>query len=130
VAVNLVVAPILSEVGLSQLVRRTGPFCGDSVTPFIVGTSERDRRRNLAYTEELVRMVTAEAVEARQANRAVIVEWLERWTPEVLDATRALRPVFGFPVAPRVGFEGALALALDRQRAVVEALGLSPAAVG
>jgi Methane/Phenol/Toluene Hydroxylase len=129
VAVNLVVAPILGEVGLSQLVRRAGPFCGDPVTPFIVATSERDRRRNLAYTEELVRMVTDERVETHRANREVLTEWVRRWTPETLAATRALRPLFALGAADRVGFDGALEIALDAQRATVRALGLSPAGV-
>jgi Methane/Phenol/Alkene Hydroxylase len=130
VAVNLVLAPILGEVALSQLVRRTGPFSGDPVTPFIVSTTERDRRRNLASTEELVRMVTDERVEGHAANRDVIREWVERWTPEVLEATRALRPVFDLPRARTVTFDDALAIAQRSQHGVVEALGLSPAGVG
>jgi Methane/Phenol/Alkene Hydroxylase len=130
VAVNLVVAPILSEVGLSQLVRRPGPFCGDSVTPFVVGTAERDRRRNLGYTEELVRMVTDERVEAHGENRGVLTEWVRRWTPETLAATEALRPLFDLPAAARVGFDAALEIALRSQRSLTEALGLSPAGVG
>jgi Methane/Phenol/Toluene Hydroxylase len=128
--VNLVVAPILSEVMLSQLVRRGGPHRGDSVTPFIVSTTERDRRRNLAWTEELVRMVTGEKIETASANRAVIGEWIEAWTPMVLEATRALKPVFEKAEVKSVTFDDALAGALQAQRAVMEALGLSPAAVG
>jgi len=129
VAVNLVVAPILSEVALSQLVRRGGAYCGDSVTPFIVSTTERDRRRNLAYTEELVRMTTAEGIEAHRANRDAITEWVERWTAQVLEAVQALRPVFDLPPTKVVSFDDALAGALRAQRAVVEALGVSPATV-
>ena len=130
VAVNLVVAPILSEVMLSQLVRRGGPHRGDSVTPFIISTTERDRRRNLAYTEELVRMVTGENIETAAANRAVIGEWIESWMPMVLEATRALKPVFEKAEVKSVTFDEALAGALQAQRTVMEALGLSPAAVG
>lgn len=129
VAVNLVVAPILSEVALSQLVRRGGPRRGDSVTPFIISTTERDRRRNLAYTEELVRMVTGEKIEARDANREVIAAWLDDWTPTVVEATRALRPAFDAAKVGAVTFDGALAEAMRTQRSVVEALGLSPATV-
>jgi hypothetical protein len=129
VAVNLVVAPILSDVGLSQLVRRGGPHRGDSVTPFIVSTTERDRRRNLAYTEELVRMVTAENVEAAAENRAVLGGWIEAWTPMVMEATRAIRPVFDAAKLDVVTFDDALAGAVRTQRSLVEALGLSPAAV-
>jgi methane monooxygenase component A beta chain/propane monooxygenase small subunit len=129
VAVNLVVAPILSEMAMSQLVRRGGPHRGDSVTPFIVSTTERDRRRNLGYTEELVRMVTAEGIEGHQANRDVIAGWIADWTPPVLEAARALRPVFDQARVDVVSFDGAMAAALHAQRTLVEALGLSPAAV-
>jgi hypothetical protein len=129
VAVNLVVAPVLAEMSMSQLVRRGGPHRGDSVTPFIVSTTERDRRRNLAYTEELVRMVTAESVEGHAANRDTIVEWIDAWTPPVLEAARALRPVFDRARVDVVTFDDALAGALHGQREVVEALGLSPADV-
>jgi methane monooxygenase component A beta chain/propane monooxygenase small subunit len=131
VAVNLVVAPILSEVAMSQLVRRGGPHKGDSVTPFIVSTTERDRRRNLAYTEELVRMVTSEKVEEREANRAVIAAWIAEWTVPVVDATLALRPAFEAADVEVVSFDDALAEALAAQRVTLEALGLmTPAAVG
>jgi methane monooxygenase component A beta chain/propane monooxygenase small subunit len=127
VAVNLVVAPILADMSMSQLVRRGGPHRGDSVTPFIVSTTERDRRRNLAYTEELVRMVTAESVEGHAANRDTIVEWIDAWTPPVLEAARALRPVFDRARIDVVTFDDALAGVLHGQHEVVEALGLSPA---
>ena len=130
VAVNLVVAPILSDVMLSQLVRRGGPHRGDSTTPFIVSTTERDRRRNLAYPEELVRMVTGEKIESAAANRAVIGEWIDAWMPMVLEATRALKPVFERAGVGVVNFDDALEGALQAQRAIVEALGLTPAAVG
>jgi hypothetical protein len=99
------------------------------VTPFIVSTTERDRRRNLAYTEELVRMVTAEGIEGHQANRDVITGWIADWTPPVLEAARALRPVFDLARVDVVSFDGAMAAALHAQRTLVEALGLSPAAV-
>jgi Methane/Phenol/Toluene Hydroxylase len=129
VAVNLVALPILGEVALSQLVRRHGPFHGDSVTPFIVATTERDRRRNLASTEELVRMVTDEKVEAHRANREALAGWVAAWTPPVLEATEALRPVFDLPRTPAVTFDDALAGARQAQRGIVETLGLVPAAV-
>jgi methane monooxygenase component A beta chain/propane monooxygenase small subunit len=130
VAVNLAVAPILSEVALSQLVRRGGPRRGDSVTPFIISTTERDRRRNLAYTEELVRMVTDPKLEAAGANRDVIRTWLDDWTPQVVEATRALRPAFEAAEGGSGSFDDAVAGALATQHELVEALGLSPATVG
>ncbi|MGH7751045.1 MAG: hypothetical protein ACREQ5_40710, partial [Candidatus Dormibacteria bacterium] len=81
------------------------------------------------YTEELVRMVTAEGIEARDANREVISGWIDAWTPPVMEATRALRPAFDRARVEVVSFDGGLSAALQAQRGLVEALGLSPAAV-
>ncbi len=92
IVVNLVLAPLLAEVAVGGCVRRPASLAGDPVTAAIVMTAERDRRRNLAWTQELVRMVCAEAVPARAANRSTIDGWLATWQPAVLAAVRALAP--------------------------------------
>jgi Methane/Phenol/Toluene Hydroxylase len=127
IVVNLVVQPILAEVGLSQLVRRLGSHHGDPVTPFIVTTAERDRTRNLAYTEELVRMVTASDIPDARANREVIHGWIEAWTPAVLEATLALRPLFDAVPVDVVAFDSAFDAAVAAQRSIIESLGLAAA---
>lgn len=131
IVTNLILDPILAEVGLSQLVRGFGPFHGDSVTPLIVSTVERDRRRNLAWTQEFVRMVTGQntrgsQVPAAEDNRAVIQHWLGIWTPVVLDATRALAPVYDVPPIHVISFDDALKRAMERQEQIVSVLGLAP----
>jgi Methane/Phenol/Alkene Hydroxylase len=131
VVTNLILDPILAEVGLSQLVRAFGPFHGDSVTPLIVSTVERDRRRNLAWTQEFVRMVTAQnthgsEVPAAEEKCAVIQHWLDTWTPVVLDATLALAPVYDVPPIHVVAFDDALNGAIARQERIVSVLGLAP----
>lgn len=93
-AVNLVIDPITTEVGVSRLVRHRGPAHGDPVTPMIVLTTERDRRRNRTWTEELVRMTTASDLAAAQANRAVIRGWIERWRPPAISAAAAFAPMY------------------------------------
>jgi hypothetical protein len=50
--------------------------------------------------------------------------------PPVLDAARALRPAFDLARVDVVSFDAALAGVSRAQRELVEALGLSPAAVG
>lgn len=124
VVTNLLIDPIVTEIGLSQLIRRFGPFHGDQVTPFIVSTAERDRRRNLAWTAELVRMVTAESLDAADANRATIQGWLDAWYPVVLDTVQSLAPTYALPPIQVTTFDEALAGACARQRAIVEPLGL------
>jgi hypothetical protein len=61
-AVNLVIDPITTELGISRMVRRHGPRHGDPITLTIILTTERDRRRNRAWTEEMVRMTTTTAI--------------------------------------------------------------------
>ena len=125
VATNLVVDPIVSEVCLSQLVRRFGPFHGDSVTPFIVSTTERDRRRNLAWTEEFVRMVTAADLDQADTNRAIIQGWIDHWTPVALEVARSLAGVYDLPPLAVGTFDDALEAAVAAQVGLIEALGLS-----
>jgi|ERR1700722_14845463 Methane/Phenol/Toluene Hydroxylase len=93
-AVNLVVDPITTEVGVSRLVRHHGPAHGDPTTPMIILTTERDRRRNQAWTEELVRMTTAPDLPALENNLLVIRNWIERWTPMATAAAKAFAPVY------------------------------------
>ena len=88
-AVNLVIDPIATEVGVSRLVRHHGPAHGDPTTPMIIFTTERDRRRNQAWTEELVRMTTAPDLPSLENNRIVIRSWIERWTPMATAAAKA-----------------------------------------
>lgn len=125
IAVNLVVDPIVAEVGLSQLVRRPAPLHGDPVTALLVSTTERDRRRNQAWTEELVRMVTGDAIPARDENREVLRGWIDRWLPRAIAAAEPLVAVHDkIPLRPG-SFDEGLARAKAGQRTIVAALGLA-----
>ena len=124
VAVNLVIDPIVSEVCISQLVRRFAPFHGDSVTPFIVSTTERDRRRNLAWSEELVRMVTSAELEQADSNRRIIQGWIDHWTPIAVDVARSMSSVYDLPPLAVGTFDDTLQLATETQARLLEALGL------
>lgn len=123
VVTNLIFDPLVSEVGLSQLVRRLAPLHGDFVTPMIVTTTERDRRRNQAWSEALVRMVTADGLETAEANRAVIQGWIDEWTPLVRRAARAMADRYALPPIAEGDFEEILATADTRQRQIVTDLG-------
>lgn len=125
VVTNLLVDPVVSDVGISKLVGRFGPFHGDYVTPYLIGTAERDRRRNRAWTEELVRMVTAVDLDAAETNREVIQGWLDSWTPVVRGAVSALAPLYELPSIQVMTFEDALKGALERQHSILRSLDLS-----
>jgi methane monooxygenase component A beta chain/propane monooxygenase small subunit len=127
VAVNLVIDPLFSEVGVSQLIRRSAPYHGDSVTPMLVLFAERDRQRNLAWTVELVKMVTAPELEQCEHNRRTIQDWITRWSPLAWHATEALAPVFERVPITAVRFDDALRLARESQAAMLSGLGFAPA---
>ncbi len=125
VVTNLVFDPILTEVAVSQLVRRFGPFHGDPVTAHLVGTTERDRRRNLGWTQEMVRMVTDESVPEREKNSEIIRDWITSWTPRVREAARAMADVYDVPPLQVARFDDVLAAAQGTQEQLVEGLPLS-----
>lgn len=124
VAVNLVLDPILSQVGLSQLIRRFGSFHGDQVTPTIISTVERDRRRNQVWTAELVRMVTDPSIPEAEENHAIVQSWIDDWTPRVVEAAAALAPLYDLPPVQVVKHDEMLADALATQAEMLNALGL------
>ena len=127
VAINLIVDPIVSALGLSQLVRRFAPFHGDTVTPFIIGTVERDRERNQAWADAFVDMVTAADVPDAEANSIAIQGWIDKWTPLALDAVDAMAPLFDAIPLCVVTFEDARNQTLDAHRAHIEGLALQVA---
>lgn len=130
VATNLVLDPILSEVGLFALLGRNGPFHGDLVTPVIVGTAERDRQWAAGWTGSLVRLVTGDDVPAAKENRMVIEEWIAKWTPMAMAAAEALAPVYASVPRLATPFADVLAGAVAGQRALLEGLGLAVDVVG
>ena len=124
VVTNLVVDPIVSAIGLSQLVRRFAPFHGDTITPFIVGTVERDRQRNRDWAEELVRMVTGADIPEAEANLIVVQRWIDKWTPLAMAAARALAPLYDRPPLSIVSFDTAMSETLAAHVTHLETLGL------
>lgn len=123
-AVNLVVDPITTEIGVSRLVRARGPAHGDPVTPMIISGTERDRRRNRAWTEELVRMTTAADLPAAEHNRAVLRSWIERWTPVAIAAAESLAPVYDRLPNRAQTIAAELAAAVAAQSRSLDSLGL------
>jgi methane monooxygenase component A beta chain/propane monooxygenase small subunit len=124
-AVNLVIDPITTEVAVSRLIRHHGPVHGDPITPMIILTTERDRRRNQAWTEELVRMTTAAGLPSAESNRTVLRSWIERWSPLASAAAEALDPIYDrLPIRSR-SIDEDLAFACDAKAKILEGLGLN-----
>lgn len=124
VVTNMVLDPILTDVAVSQLMGRFASYHGDPVVAFIVSSADRDRRRNLDWTKALVQMVTSDEVPEAAANRSTLERWIARWTPQVIEATEAMAPVYDVPPIQVVGFSEALESATRRQADLVASLGL------
>jgi len=122
--VNLVIAPILSRIAWDTLVRKPAPLHGDPVTPLILMTAERDRRRNLDYSKELVAMVTADDLDVGDANRKVIAGWIDDWRARVIDVARSLAPVAERMPRTNIDFEAELQAVASAQGELISELGL------
>ncbi len=124
-AVNLIIDPITTELGVSRMLRHHAPQHGDPITPAIILTTERDRRRNRAWTEELVRMTTAVAIPAATHNRDVLQSWCDKWTPKAIAAAKGFAPAFDRLVPRAVSFDEDLAIACAGQENILTSLGLN-----
>jgi hypothetical protein len=71
-------------------------------------------------------MVTDPDVPAAPANRAVIGEWLARWTPLALAAAGGLAVLFDDIPSGRSSFEQAAEHAMDVHERALAAAGLEP----
>jgi len=123
VGLNLVVGPLLQHMAVSDLVRRNALLNQDPVAAHIAMTAERDRRRNLAAAQAMVRMVTDAAVPEGDANRAVIQRWLDDWTERAVIAADALAPVFEASPRPAIGYAASRAAAHATTRQLFDELG-------
>jgi methane monooxygenase component A beta chain/propane monooxygenase small subunit len=126
VATNLVVLPVVAEVAISGFIRKHAPLHGDTLTPFIAMTAERDRRRNLAWTQELVRMVTAKDVASAVANRTTVQNWIAKWQPRALAALEGLRPIAAAMPAGAADVTALTRAALARHGQMLAEVGLAP----
>jgi methane monooxygenase component A beta chain/propane monooxygenase small subunit len=131
VAIALIVDPIVSTFFLGQFLRRSAPLHGDTVTPTILTAAERDRARFHASMTALVRMLIdhvdddpQEAWCRQEANRAVIQNWVDRWTPPAMDAVAALFSVVRAAPVQRDAPEQLRATVIANLTADLEALGL------
>jgi methane monooxygenase component A beta chain/propane monooxygenase small subunit len=124
VAMNLCFDPIVTEVAVIRLIGAMGPIHGDVVSKLIVSSVERDRRRERAWTEEFVRMVTADDVPAAAENRTIIAEWIAHWTPRAIEAVGPLAELYDCLPAAKTPFAEVLATAAARQQEIATGLGV------
>lgn len=125
VAVNLVFEPIVGRLVKTELLARHAPHHGDAVTPLVLASVRADTQRHQAATVELVRLVLADSEHA-DANRALLAEWVEKWTAESTRAAEALAPLFRTGVGEAgEKFDSRVKMVLDDQRAILAGLGVT-----
>jgi len=104
VAINLVVEPLVSRLIYDEILGRGAPVAGDVATPVILAEAAADRKRNLGWTQALVKLCLDDPDHAEH-NRSVIGEWLRSWLEDArtaLDDVAVFAPVAGVDPAAAV----------------------------
>jgi propane 2-monooxygenase small subunit len=123
-AANIVFEPLVGELFRSQFVMRFAPAHGDSLTPSVIGVSEREfNDRDLAYTRDMMLDMLEDEVHGEE-NRGLMQEWLERWVPYSLAAARGLEPIWSEPENAPVDFDQSFERARTRFEGILSELGL------
>ena len=106
-----------------EFLAHLAPHHGDAVTPMILAGVRRDSLRHLETSQALVRHVCADP-EQGEANRAVLRQWILKWTPHAERAARALGGLFTLKGIDAVPFEPSWRRVVAQQKAIVADLGL------
>lgn len=128
IAASLVVEPLL--VGyLGAMFRAYAPFNGDALTPLVLISGERDRKRHRAMATALAEMLlTSRDRSGRPVpddhNRRLLQCWIDRFSPKVLTAARAVRPVFESETRQPAWSHDLLAHVIDDTEATLGKVGL------
>jgi hypothetical protein len=125
IGLNLVVAPLLQQMAVSDLVRRGAMSNNDAVAPHIVMTAERDRRRNLAASQAFVRMMTGAGSAHAGHNHGVIQTWLDDWSARAEAAAKALAPVYDAAPLQALSFADSHAAARASCAGIIRELGFA-----
>jgi methane monooxygenase component A beta chain/propane monooxygenase small subunit len=124
VAINLVFEPLFGRLVKRDFLLANAARNGDPLTAALMLTGGIDTERQLAWSQELVRVLLADPEHA-SGNRAAISGWIERWTPRVLAAVDGYAPVFSTPgITTGEPFAAAAGRAREHQRALCAALSL------
>ncbi len=109
IATNLVFEPLLGELLRVEFFLRCAPRNGDGVTPTIIESAELDWERNRKWTTAFAQLLLSDATHATH-NRAVLQDWVNRWSVLTQNAMRGLAPLFDLPAVKPHAFDSAVAL--------------------
>lgn len=124
VATNLVCEPLLGELLRVEFFLRFAPWNGDGVTPAIIESAELDWERNRKWTTALAQLLLSDATHATH-NRAVLQDWVNRWSVLTQNAMRGLAPLFDLPAVKPYTFAAAVARVQQGYTALLTEVGLT-----
>jgi propane monooxygenase small subunit len=114
-ATALVFEPLVGELFRSHFVMQVAAPQGDFVTPAIMGTGEADTAREQRGARHLFELLVDDPQHGDD-NRALLQQWVDRWTPLSVNAARQLQPVWSQVSEKVVRFEDSF----DRSRSRFE----------
>jgi propane monooxygenase small subunit len=122
-ATSVVFEPLLGELFRSGFVMQVAALHGDFVTPTIMGAGESDAAREQRGARVLFRMLTDDPAHGDE-NRTLLRGWLASWNEAAEHAARTLQPIWSQISEKVVRFEDSLERSQQRQRALLEDIGL------
>ena len=123
VAANLVFEPLVADLAKTEFFARNAARNGDPASGMILAGVRRDSHRHLESSTDLVRMFLGDP-EYGDRNRAVVTDWMDRWTVVSDSAAQALAGMFAIPGIEAEPFEPCLARVRERHRSIREELGV------
>jgi propane monooxygenase small subunit len=122
-ATAVVFEPLVGELFRSGFVMQAAALQGDFVTPVLMGTGENDAAREQRGARALFRMLADDETHG-SANRELMAEWLDRWTPVSLEAAHQMQPIWSQLSEKAVRFDESLARSQQRMTDLLDHLTL------
>lgn len=118
-ATAVVFEPLVGELFRSGFIMQAAAPQGDFVTPTLMGAGESDCAREQKGARALFGML-AQDPEYGDANKAVMEEWLAKWTPRCLEAAHQMQPIWSQVSEKVVRFDDSLARSCKRMNDLLD----------
>lgn len=123
-ATAVVFEPLVGELFRSHFVMQAAAPQGDYVTPALVGTGENDAAREQRGARHLFELLATDETYGA-INKALMQEWLSRYTPLSVHAARQLQPIWSQLPEKLISFEDSFDRATARFTGLLADLGLA-----
>jgi propane monooxygenase small subunit len=122
-ATALVFEPLVGELFRSNFVMQTAALQGDFVTPSLMGVGEADAHREERVARQLFDLLVQDPQHGAD-NRALLQQWVDKWTPMSVNAARRLQPVWSQVSEKVVTFDDSFGRACARFAELLSDFGL------